>query len=476
MLAILIGRFGQIILSILSVKLATSLLSPDVYGQISLFAALFLVFSLTFINPIGMFYNRNLHSWIKNGEIKFYLQIFLVYLILVAGVAASLGIAAGFFGVNIVKNINSLWVVIVLGSGIIFANVNLQFISFLNLLGKRISFVLLTFFTALMALIGSLVLIYGFMPKAEYWQLGQMLGQAVVGIIAGYLLFKCIKHAPQVNGNLQLNYKKIVSFAVPVGLAVGLAWVQTQSYPFVIGSKIGLTALGLFYAGYNIGSVIIITFETVVTSYFLPSFYQGVAVAEPSQYPYVWKKYANAILPPLFLTMIFIIIFSPELTRILLGDKFQLAAKYVMWGALAEAGRVVVSTLAYFAHANLNTKALIIPNALGALFSLLLMFLFIPVLGVNAVGIALVLANIVVAIVMHYTCKQNLIGILLSKKLGKALFYAALILLIAGISKRFFPSPMSLVGSIAIIIIFGLIYFAFAYQLFYESIKHEKTL
>lgn len=472
MIAILLGTFGQVILSFISVKLATAILSVEAYGQISLFSALYSVFSLTLLNPVGMFFNRKLHFWINNGKINYYFWLYIGYLLLVSLFVALLLIVASHFNIVFIKKINLFWLVIVVCSSVFFSTSNVVIISFVNQLGKRWSFMLLTFFTALLSLILSLILVTWITPGAVYWQLGQIGGQAIIVLCASFLFSKfAFNPTLYANKLTKKNFQNVLFFCIPVAISVGLVWVQTQSYRFIVGEKIGLATLGIFYAGYSIGSMIIITFETVVTTYFLPKFYREISACNSKNYVDIWQKYGNAVLPSLFLTAIFSIIFSSELTRLLLSDKFQIAAKYVMWGALVETGRVIASTFAYLTHAKMKTKELILPYFIGAIISFALVYLLVPIFGISAVGYSLVLSSLSVIVVMQLTIVKGIPLGFYWGSLAKSSLYSIVFLFLVLLIKRLFPFHLNFVNAFLTLIGFGFLYLIFTYNLLRGSLR-----
>ena len=87
MLLILFGRAAQILLLFATIKIATTILLPSELAKVYLMTSLFTFFALIFINPIGMFINRRIHSWNNAGIVKKYFNYFWLYLISISLVA-----------------------------------------------------------------------------------------------------------------------------------------------------------------------------------------------------------------------------------------------------------------------------------------------------------------------------------------------------------------------------------------------------
>ena len=92
----------------------------------------------------------------------------------------------------------------------------------------------------------------------------------------------------------------------------------------------------------------------------------------------------------------------------MLAPQFQAAAKFVAWGALVEVFRVMANVYSMMVYAEKDTKTLILPNAIGAITSLLMMFFLIPRLGIWGVGWALTIASFCVVVFLHIQLKIKL--------------------------------------------------------------------
>jgi len=110
----------------------------------------------------------------------------------------------------------------------------------------------------------------------------------------------------------------------------------------------------------------------------------------------------------LILLACFVVSVAPELTWLLLGPAYQSASQFVVWGALAEAARVVVGVYGMVAHAKMNTKLLLAPNLIGAVTSSALVWWLMPKLGLVGAGIALTVAGMAVVLSMHGVTRKEL--------------------------------------------------------------------
>jgi O-antigen/teichoic acid export membrane protein len=200
---------------------------------------------------------------------------------------------------------------------------------------------------------------------------------------------------------LKRHLQVLFSFAWPVALAAGLGWVQGQGYRYIMEGQLGLAQLGLFVAGYGISAGMIAGFESVLTTYFQPRLYRDASSDAPDGQAWAWHRYAAAVIPSLILTVALIVMLAPELTRLFLGENFQAAAGFVVWGALAEAARVLTGIYSLIAHVYMKTRWLILPTLVGAVLSITLCVLLIPGFGAAGAGMGLAISGLVVVLTMH---------------------------------------------------------------------------
>jgi O-antigen/teichoic acid export membrane protein len=409
---IIFGRSAQFLLMLAMIRVATSILSPREMGKVSLVVATTTFFSLFLINPVGMFINRRLHAWQASGVARYYLTRYVLYLLsasFFAAIAVALLYLTGLadFGLSIA------WLTLLVPATLLTGSINQTAIPSLNLLGDSGRFVFLTLATLATSFFCATLLVRVVQPLAQYWLLGLLVGQGILGLIGGQVLFArlqatAVATAPRTIRRPHLY--ALISYAWPVTLAAGFGWVPVQGYRYLLGGQLGFAQLGLFVAGYGISSGILAGLESILTTYFQPRLYRDVSGAESAQMAQAWRRYAVAVMPSMLLTVAVIVMLAPELTRVFLGPRFQSAATYVVWGALAEAARVLVAVYSLIAHVHMRTRWLILPNVLGAILSMALCALLIPRLGATGAGIGLAASGLIVVLTMHMLLARHVGG------------------------------------------------------------------
>ncbi len=393
-------------------RVATSLLTPEEMGRVSMILTSTAFFAMFLVNPVGMFINRRLHAWQDNGVAKYYLIRYVNYLLFVAILSAIIVYFVDLLDlVNFGVSID--WLISLIAGSLLFNTINQTAIPSLNLLGFSRLFVFLSVASIAASFACAVLFIFQLETSAQYWLLGLLAGQTLLAVVGSMIFFSRLKKSRPDQVKPYIGYRhlsRLISFAWPVSIAAGLAWIQGQGYRYLLEYQLGLAQLGLFVAGYGISAGMIAGFESVLTTYFQPRLYRDVNINDPVKQAMAWQRYASAVIPSLIITVMFISVLAPELTRLFLGDSFQLAAEFVIWGALTEAARVLMGVYSLIAHVYMRTVWLILPNLIGAVLAIILTMHLLPYFGSAGAGMALVLSGFLVVLVMHFKLLRQLKG------------------------------------------------------------------
>ena len=456
-------------------RVATTLLSPEEMGRVSLVLTTIAFFAMFLVNPVGMFINRRLHAWLVNGTASTYLERYAGYLGVVALVAAIMLPLVEMTGwVNF--GMSGTWLVVLVCGSLIFNTINQTSIPSLNMLGDSRSFVVLSVTTLAASFVCAVVLVETVQTSAQYWVLGLLLGQMLLAIAGTKVFFAYLQQeggATTVTAGLQKKQFRILfEFAWPVALAAGLGWVQGQGYRYILESQLGLAQLGLFVAGYGISAGLIAGFESVLTTYFQPRLYRDASKGHANEQAEAWQRYASAVIPSLVLTVVLIIMLAPELTRLFLGQRFQTASSFVVWGALAEAARVLTGVYSLIAHVFMRTRWLVLPTAAGALLAILACLALIPSFGAIGAGIGLTFAGFVVVALLHALLASRAGGGVAIRQISKALAAGAALWLLVLLLRTLLREEgwIALAG---IIVLVGTAYLGSLYWLLREHLEDK---
>lgn len=412
MITVVVGRVFMAILALVTLRVATTLLSPEEMGKVSLVLTTAAFFAMFLVNPVGMFINRRLHTWQASGMASAYLKRYVGYLLVVALFAAI--VLSLIKLIDVVDfGISTGWLIALVCASLVFNTINQTSIPSLNILGDTRAFILLSVATLAASFICAVMLVEVLHVSAEYWLSGLLLGQTLLAVLGTKMLFNRLNlyRTPVYTVAIRGQHLQVLfCFAWPVAIAAGLGWVQSQGYRYIIEYNLGMAQLGLFVAGYSISAGLIAGFESILTTYFQPRLYREASKNSPVEQAHAWRRYASAVIPSLIITVALIVILAPEFTWFFLGDRFQGASNFVIWGALAEVSRVLIGVYSLIAHVYMRTNWLILPTAVGAVLSVALCILLIPLWGIHGVGIALTIAGFSVVGLLQIFLAQRVGG------------------------------------------------------------------
>ena len=474
MVAIIFGRILQILLALIMMRVATTLLSPAELGKVSLVLTTISFFALFLVNPAGMFINRRLHAWQLTGVAKHYFIRYVGYLLLVNLISA-IGLLLFYLTVGINLGLPIGWLLFLVCGSLLFNTINQTSIPSLNLLGDSRAFMLLSTASLSTSLACASLLVLIVIPAAQYWLLGLLIGQILFAVIGTQFLFVKLgeNKIPSLFPTISKQHLKgFFNFAWPISIAAGLAWVQLQGYRYLMSGELGLSELGLFVAGYGISAGLIAAFESVLTTFFQPRLYRDVSIADTSEQAKAWHRYATAVIPSLILTVALSITLAPELTQLLLGKNFQSSAVFIIWGALSEAARVLMSVYSLIAHIHMRTQWLIVPNVVGGVLSILLIVVLIPVMGSAGVGLGLMLSGFIVVAIMHISLAKKVGGGVSISSIFIAVIFS-LALWVAALSIRYILGSTGWLTFFCVCTVIGSLYLGLQYLLLKSHMSDE---
>ncbi len=427
MIVIALGRIFTVVVSILSLKIATHILSTADYGRWILFNTITSFFVLYLISPVGHFLNRQTHEWIKSESLIQNLNNFNWYLIGISILSAFV-MLVDFFAFRVFSSNLTLFTIAILPLGILFVTLNQTYIPIFNLIEKRWTFIILSNLTGLLSILLSFIATQSLLPNAEGWFLGMISGNLILGIFAYNKIRKlygstssAVFSKPQFG-----NYRSILKFSLPLALVTGFGWLQSQGYRFIIDRNLGLESLAFFATGYSVSSGILASVDSILNTYFLPSFYKNINLDSANQ---AWLNFLEKMLFPLLSTSLMLGFFSDFFVKIFLAEKYEHVFVYVMWGAACETLRIINNLFQLLGHANKKTKHLIFPSVLGPALTIISLVYFISKFQINAIGPSLLIGLLSTLFSYAIFYREKLKQVKLKKLLHTAFFIIILVIL-----------------------------------------------
>jgi O-antigen/teichoic acid export membrane protein len=391
----------QFALMFASVRIMTELLSPADMGRVALLTTATSLFALFLVNPVGMFINRRLHPWIKEGVARSRFHMFSVYLVAVAVVAAGGLWLAYQLGVDL-GGVPLVWAMALVCGSLFFNSAVQTLVPSLNMVGRPLPFIVLTLACLVVGLITSIAFNLLGGASAEHWLAGPLLAHALFSVVAYVVFFdKLTSGAPRPLLLVEYKLRQMVDFCWPIAIAVLLQWAHMQGYRFLLADEFGLTQLGLYAVGYGLAAALMSAAETILTTWFQPQFYRDISADSAECRDRAWSEYANVMISSSLLAVTALIAAAPSLPHIMLGPSFYDAGKYVMLGAMAEWVRMMVGMFSLNAHRHMSTRALILPNFLGAAATYAAFYALLPLLGILAAPLAVFLGGMTIIVYLY---------------------------------------------------------------------------
>lgn len=366
------GRVAAAVVALLAIRVSTTLLTPELYGELALLITIQLLCGLFLINPVGQHINLHTHVWWDEGSLASRLKSYRGYVLIVSLIGG--GIA---FIVNLHQPpLYLAWTSVVVLSMVVAGTWNATLIPMLNMLGFRAQSVFWSVGTAVLGLIFSIVLTISW-PSATAWLGGQAIGMLLGALGARAVLFRHEQYQKISKLSLPLlNRSTVLSYCVPLSMATGLMWLQLSGYRFLIEAYWGLAALGFMVVGFQVASQIFSIAESIFSQFLYPMFYRQISEERNGKFESLSYSDLVNTLAPLYLVLAgFIVMASPYLLKMLVSPKFQEATIFVMLGAGVELCRVLGNLLSNAAQITRKTYSLAAPYAVGAVSTLALVYL-----------------------------------------------------------------------------------------------------
>ena len=419
-LTLVIGKFLQVIIALISIKVLTEVLSTEEVGNYYLLLSILIFFNFTFLNPLGQYYGRHLISWQKSKNL-FNATIVLIGLRILAIVVAMF-FAYGvfeYFEYNKYCTLSEflLFLFISLISG-----TYLVLLSAVNTLGNRIKFIRYMVATLAIGLLLSLYMVSFIDQSAIAWFYGIAISQLLFSVSIFKDLVKNNHFSMEkIKSKFSREYvKKIFYFIIPITITLFLQWGQNISYRFIVEAKYSIEVLAYIGVGLAVSGAIFSAVESLLTQYYNPIYLREITEASKEERTQSWNKLANYMIPIYILLAMYIIALSPYLTNLLVAQKFQEAYLYTMFGAMIEFFRVITNIIYMVSQSELKTNTTIIAYTIGFTISISALYLFDMSEALWIIPLSLSLSSAIVAVILFINMRKllkisiNIISILKS--------------------------------------------------------------
>ena len=441
----------SVLLALISMRVITSLLTPQQYGELMLLMVVPMFCGLFFVNPMGMYLNLHTHRWWDDGTLWLRLRSYRAYIWVISfiGGALILGVSSRQSTQELICTAIVMFVMIAAGTW------NATFIPMLNMLGFRMASVLWGVITLVGGLLLSTLFYYWVSQSATSWIAGQAVGMMLGSFGARCVLRRHKSRADMSGFNASfIDRKAILTYCLPLALATGLMWLQLSGYRFLIEAYWGLTELAFLAIGLQIAGQVWSLAESLATQFLYPLFYRRVSETESRpDIELAFSDLINILIPIYIVLAGSIMLGAPYLLRVLVAPQFHGAFIFVMLGAGIEMCRVLGNLFSNAAHVNRKTKSLTVPYAVGAIISLgFISFVGIEKMDVSWAGIGLLIGAAAMLMTMALKMYRQ---IKFSLDVIRCMVGFCLTLLMS-IAYPFLPVSPNSLGSIVTLICIGL--------------------
>lgn len=374
-----LGRALQVLAGLVTIKTATTVLSPGEVGSMNQLMSLAILGTSALLMPMTAYIGRGCLEWMDAGILS---QRLGSYLLIILAVALACGSVVWAIQTQlmVVSGMAPVWVAGLVVLYTVGFALHTMGSSGLNLIGHRFLYIL---FMNIAAWGGLLLAIWWSKQEAspELWLLGIFFG-FLLSSLSYVLLDRYARMTVPVRSEvprvLPFDWKTMSMFVGPQAIAFLFFWIQTQSYRFVLSWVTDVTTVGLFAAGYMICSVPMQTFESLFNEFYSPTMFRALKGQNIEGIARAWNDYAAAYIPAVILFGAFLIGNATFLVKLLLGEQFQVIASILIWPALTETFRAISSTLHQLGLAKVDMTVNIVPVMIGAFVAPTLVYLLAP--------------------------------------------------------------------------------------------------
>ena len=390
------GRLVIVLLSLVTIRAVTTLLSPEEYGQLSLLIVIQTFCGLFLINPVGQHINRHTHQWWDDVSLLSRLVGYRKYVL-------AISIIGGIAAIAVSMQFSILHISIIVLTMILMVNGgtwNATWIPLLNMVGRRGTAVSWTIVTSIIGLLVS-VFLCTIWPTAIAWFIGQASGFTLGAIGAGLAIRRCVPPQKIISPYSLLNWQVILTYCLPLAAGTGFMWIQLSGYRLLVEHYWGLSLLGFLSVGLSLAGQIWGLTETLAQQFLFPLFYKRITQSGNDSSSAALSDLMNVMMPIYLVLVGMTFLGAPYLLKLLVAPKYASAEVFMRLGIGIEFCRVVANLLSNAAQVTKQTRSIVLPYATGAVIAILMLVIVGERhLDATWIAISLLLAALAMLVVM----------------------------------------------------------------------------
>lgn len=471
---ILTGKLFQVILMIVAIRISTSLLEPKEMGNIYIFTTIYTFFALSLINPIDQYMNRHVHKWYEKKILFNNIILYSLYLIVVSIFAIIFGFFLYNFGVS--NGMKLSFFLSLLFLFILFVTFNQTILWLLNMLHYRLSFTILTVFTAFGIIVFGYLFVNILGNTAQNWLLGIVVSNMIFMIIGFFVLKNRLNEnfhgfSYSLKKITKAKIKSILAFVLPLSVATLFMWLQNSGYRILIEQNIGLKFLGFLGVGMAVSGQIASTIESIVMQYFHPIYYQSISNTTLKNRKIAIENLINKVLPIYFMLTIFITFLAKYVVEILVDEKYYGVYIFTVFGIWIELFRMSSNLFGNISQSEMNTKKFMTPYIVGSLVTIFLVyFSSLQTDYAFYVPIALLIGGLFTMLIMYFSMKK-----LINFTIDFRLIFLSFLISIPYISIYFFDFQANLFLNLLLVGSYGIYFLGTIYYIYKKGLSNAHS-
>ena len=377
-----IGNIIRFFLLILYSRLQTYFLSYEELSKFYLIFSVYTFFSFTIIGPIGVYVTRNIIEWYNSNQLidalkkvyfKIIIPISLIALILISSSSLFVDFDANFI---ILGCLISLIIIAKTGNELIYP--------FFNLIDKNTIYLILIILFHFLNPLFSYIAIELFSPTYDFWLLGLILSNLIVGLIGLKLLFRVNKNQKKIN----LNFETIKSFSLYIMIGNLLGWILTDGFRFIAENEIGLTSVGILILGLMGASQIFANVENFLNQLLTPKYIQSISNSNYDKRSKAFNMMFNVAIPVYLILAIMTSLIAKYIIAVIIDSSKinDLLITAFIIGIWIEFLKSLINILKNISTSEYKTKSIVWPYFVGVII-LILGFLFIKNLDIISISL-----------------------------------------------------------------------------------------
>lgn len=460
LITVALGRIITIVSMLVWTRVVTEQLSPNEFGKLSVITAFIGFVALFFINPIGMYFNRHFFRWADEQKLWLHMLRSSFYFFGIGLICWGGAWVAFVFAPEVTVNAPVI-IPLLIGTYVFLNSTHQMTVPALNLVNARIWWVVVSLLTIWLGLLFS-YLLTSHSPTLANWLIGQI-GGILIGTVFSIMVLRIrVPLNPVLRGIFQFRFtdiKTIYYFAWPLSITVGMNWIQFQSYRLRAIPWNDYSNMGIIVIAYGLAAGVLTAAESLAMNYYYPILYKKITNAKKKQQALAWEEYQYYLWSMTAIAAAFLIAGVRPLCRILIAPAYWNAGDVVAIFALSELARIWANSIGLIGHITMNTRALLYPQAFGAIGTILLMevFRFYQFENKEIIGNAILLGSVLFCVLMWYTMRRELPVTIQFSSISKVMMTVLSLMVVSFGAPVIFPPNLGMLGDWLCVILLVLV-------------------